>query len=97
MKPLTMLKANPRRRVKYLKVMEKSMLTSIGKESNNLCCRHITLDPSQKFVFGRSRHAQCMILNPKIARIHAILKFNGHNRTWNITDNKSGSGVFING
>ena len=37
-----------------------------------------------------------MILDPKIARIHAILKFDHKNKVWTIEDNKSVRGIFIN-
>ena len=65
----------------------KATLKAFGKSAKRLKKRIFELDPENpEFVFGRSREAQCMILDVNVSRQHAILKFT--NQCWNVVDNK---------
>ena len=64
----------------------KATLKAFGKSAKRLKKRIFELDPANpEFVFGRSREAQCMILDVNVSRQHAILKFTNQ---WNVVDNK---------
>ena len=64
----------------------KATLKALGKSAKKLKKRTFELDPDMPdFIFGRSREAQCMILDVNVSRQHAILKFTDQ---WNVVDNK---------
>ena len=64
----------------------KAKLVAYGIKSKKLKKRFFELDPeAPEFVLGRSRDAECMILDVAVSRKHAIIKFS---EEWKITDNK---------
>ena len=67
----------------------KATLSSLGKSSNKLKQRFLSLDVSE-FVLGRSREANCMILDVNVSRRHASFKFDSNGSFWTVTDNKVG-------
>lgn len=67
----------------------KAKLIAYGKKAKTLKKRFFELDPEvPEFVFGRSRDAQCMVLDVNVSRKHAFIKFSKECKEWNITDNK---------
>jgi len=76
------------------KLIGKGFVTRIARKDESIML--IGINGKEEFDIGRSKEADCCIIDTNISRKHAKLKFDHGTMKWAIIDNKSANGVLLN-
>lgn len=64
---------------------------------NTDACGRLVSMRGTRTVIGRSHTADCQINHPSISRAHAIISYDGGERSWVVEDRNSVNGTFVDG